>query len=138
MSALTHPRFHIDGFQSMDYNQRNSIIDPRLELMEKKSMSVPDSLKGLTGCWEGTSRLWLTPDDPVRESKTTATLELVAQNRFATLSYTWSEGGKPQDGLLLLGVVDDLGATEAVWVDSNRRLHRRRQGAHPVTRHRRP
>lgn len=76
----------------------------------------PISLADLEGEWVGTYQLWVMPDDPVRESPSTATVASVAQGRFATLRYTWEEGGRPQDGLLLIPAGTDK--ADVVWVDS--------------------
>jgi hypothetical protein len=66
-------------------------------------MSVPEGLEDLVGEWSGTNKLWLTPDEPVRESETTASVTLAAQGKFITIAYTWSFEGEPQDGLIVLG-----------------------------------
>jgi hypothetical protein len=78
-------------------------------------MAMLESWQSLVGAWSGTSRLFL-PDDPVRESQTTATVGTVAQGKFCSVSYTWEYEGEAQDGLLLLGSEQD--AVEMVFVDS--------------------
>lgn len=72
----------------------------------------------LVGQWEGTNYLWLAPDEPVRVSPTRAPLELAAGGAFAELRYTWVEGGKTQEGLLLMRVSPQEGQAGMVWVDS--------------------
>lgn len=72
----------------------------------------------LVGKWKGVKRLWLTPDTPVKESESAASVELVAQGKYATIRYTWAEEGRPQDGLLLVRLAEELGKTDVVWVDS--------------------
>ncbi|MBD3336978.1 MAG: DUF1579 domain-containing protein [Candidatus Eisenbacteria bacterium] len=81
-------------------------------------VSLPDSLQKLTGRWTGTNRLWLTPTDPVRESESSMTVAPAAKGRFLTLSYTWSDGGKPQEGMVLLGAQPDKNLATCAWVDS--------------------
>ena len=80
-------------------------------------MSIPSALSGLVGIWKATHRLWLHPGNPVRESEATATVALIAHNRFLHIAYTWSDDG-PQDGLLLIGQVDQSGQINASWIDS--------------------
>ncbi len=79
-------------------------------------MTIPTQLAGLTGHWLGTSQLWLSPDDPARESESTLVVAPAAQDRFLTFRYTWSDEGAPQDGLLLLS--QDGDAVDAAWIDS--------------------
>jgi hypothetical protein len=72
----------------------------------------------LAGEWQGTNRLWLSPDEPVRESPTTASIVPVAGERFATIRYTWADEGKPQDGLIVVRLVEGPEDVQMVWVDS--------------------
>jgi GrpB-like predicted nucleotidyltransferase (UPF0157 family) len=81
-------------------------------------MSIPVSLVNLVGQWHGINQLWLTPDEPVRESKTTATVALIAQGKFLTFRYTWTEEHQPQDGLLVIGQEGNDNLIKAVWMDS--------------------
>lgn len=80
-------------------------------------LSIPDTLRAARGTWQGTNRLHL-PDVPTRDVPSSAAIELVAQGRFCTISYTWNFDGEPQDGLLLIGQGSDEHAITAVWVDS--------------------
>jgi len=81
-------------------------------------MSVPEGLADLVGEWRGTSKLWLSPDEPVRESDTTASVTLAAQGKFITIAYTWSYEGDPQDGLIVLSREAKGNAVKAAWIDS--------------------
>lgn len=80
-------------------------------------MSVVESCQEALGTWMGTNRLRLKPDDPYRDSESTATVALAAR-RIVTVAYTWVEEGEPQDGLVAVG--DGGAANEAVgiWIDS--------------------
>lgn len=78
----------------------------------------PVRFADLEGEWAGTHRLRLSPDAPVRESPSSATLAAAAGGRFATLRYTWADGGKPQDGLLLIAASAGKGPADVAWVDS--------------------
>jgi Protein of unknown function (DUF1579) len=81
-------------------------------------MSVPASLASLIGDWVGIYRLWLTPDEPVRVSQTTATITLIARDQFLNIKYHWGEEGISQDGLLLVGYEAAKDLVKVVWVDS--------------------
>ena len=74
------------------------------------------AITDLVGEWQGSNRLWLRPGEPVRESDTTASVALVAGDRFATVRYFWAEGGKPQDGLLVVPAEEQT--ADSFWVDS--------------------
>lgn len=81
-------------------------------------MAIPAMLTALSGTWQGTKQLWLDPDQPACESRSTATVRQVAQGRFLVLEYTWSDQGKPQDGMLVFGEEAPSGGIRAFWMDS--------------------
>ncbi|RJP41613.1 MAG: DUF1579 domain-containing protein [Phycisphaerales bacterium] len=81
-------------------------------------MNAVADLTDLVGEWAGPNRLWLTPDSPVRESQTTASVSMAAEGRFCVVRYTWAEAGKPQEGLLVVGRPAPRDDVDAVWVDS--------------------
>lgn len=81
-------------------------------------MAVHIQLAALVGGWQGTNRVWLTPDDPVMESKTQAVVTLIARGKFLSLQYTWAVDGNLQEGLLLLSQEAQGGVVRAAWVDS--------------------
>jgi GrpB-like predicted nucleotidyltransferase (UPF0157 family) len=81
-------------------------------------MTVPASLLPLVGNWVGQNRLWLSPDEPARESETSASVALAAQGKFLTFRYTWSFDGQPQEGLLVLGQNGPEKPIQAQWIDS--------------------
>lgn len=81
-------------------------------------MRTEKSFAELVGRWRGLNRLWLSPDSPVQESETTASVELAAGGAAALIRYTWAEGGRPQDGLILLRLAPEPSAVDMVWVDS--------------------
>lgn len=81
-------------------------------------MSVPANIAALAGKWVGDNHLWLTPTEPVRKSTTEMTVSVIGQGKFLTMGYTWSEGGKPQDGLILFELEPQSDEVRATWVDS--------------------
>ena len=86
-------------------------------------MSIPDGLRALEGDWTGSNKLWFTPTDPARLSQTTASVRTAAQGRFFTMGYTWADEGKPQDGLLTLGIDPATQTIAASWLDSFHMSH---------------
>jgi hypothetical protein len=62
-------------------------------------MIAIEVFQGLLGGWRATNRLWLSPDDPVRESE--------------------SLDGKPQEDRIIVGQDPGSHAVKAVWFDSS-------------------
>jgi hypothetical protein len=75
-----------------------------------------DRISEICGEWKGTNRLWLFPEDPVRESAGGATVERIAQGQFLMIRYSWSYEGAAQDGVLLISL--EKQDVPAVWTDS--------------------
>ena len=75
-------------------------------------------LTGLIGKWGGTNHLWLSPEDPVRESESTAKMSTIAQGQFSEIWYSWAYEDKPQEGRLILGQVTGSQVVNAVWFDT--------------------
>jgi hypothetical protein len=90
-------------------------------------VSTTNPLASHVGRWQGTNRLltpWTTPAEHMSDA--TAEVALVANGRFATVTYTWAYEGKPCEGFLLIGREPKGDAAHAAWVDS---WH---QSAHPL------
>ena len=81
-------------------------------------MNTRSQLGKLVGEWSGTNRLWLTPTDPARESKTSGTIALAAGTGFVTINYKWEYDGKPQDGLLIVRNAAEPSPEDMSWIDS--------------------
>ncbi|HEY8562748.1 MAG TPA: DUF1579 family protein [Pyrinomonadaceae bacterium] len=83
-------------------------------------MSVPEILAGLVGRWRGINRLHTTwiPENPVRETDTTAAIDLTARGRFLKIEYDWMYEGAAQEGLLLIGDERNSEIIKAFWIDS--------------------
>lgn len=79
-------------------------------------MSAIPALTNLVGKWQGQNQLWLAPGDPVRLSETTAEIEEIAHQQFTEMRYRWADGGKPQEGTIILGFTSDI--VKAVWFDT--------------------
>ena len=81
-------------------------------------MIAIEVFQGLLGGWRATNRLWLSPDDPVRESESLAVLRLLGREQFAEIEYSWAFDGKPQEGRIMVGQDPGSHAVKAVWFDS--------------------
>lgn len=81
-------------------------------------MAVIEVFRGLCGEWRATNRLWLSPDDPVRESDSLAMVRLVGREQFVEIEYSWAFDGKPQEGRIVFGQDPGSHAVKAVWFDS--------------------
>jgi hypothetical protein len=81
-------------------------------------MNLREQLSEIVGQWQGVSRLWVSPDEPVRESDATASIAPVGHERFVTVQYTWADGGRTQDGLLIVRNSPDPSSDDMVWIDS--------------------
>lgn len=81
-------------------------------------MTKPLQLDTLVGRWAGSNKLWLFPGDPVRESDTTATVELAAGGACATIRTTWATDGTAHEGILIIRTAAETSDVDAVFVDS--------------------
>jgi hypothetical protein len=64
-------------------------------------MSGLAPLLAIAGHRHGASSLWLSPQEPARESLTTLSLAPVVNGKFAEVNYTWDDEDKPQAGLIM-------------------------------------
>ncbi|NGP53519.1 DUF1579 family protein [Thioalkalivibrio sp. XN8] len=81
-------------------------------------MAAIETLGRLAGDWQAISRLWLSPQDPVRESESLAAIRSTGREQFNELEYSWAFDGRPQVGRLILGQDHASHAVKAVWFDS--------------------
>lgn len=80
-------------------------------------MSLVEFFEPFMGRWQGVNRLRMMPTDDYVDSAATAIVAVAAKG-FVTIAYTWSDGDKPQDGLLLVQGTSEPEGAAAVWVDS--------------------
>ena len=83
-----------------------------------KENGVHFQLARLEGVWEGTTKVWFEPGDPVDESPVLGNMRLILDGRFIMHGYKGSFGGKPLEGLAIYGYHLELGKIQATWVDS--------------------
>jgi hypothetical protein len=81
-------------------------------------MSGLDGLAALAGRWQGTSTLQDPNTGGPDESASTAEVTPIIGGRFVRIDYTWSYGGKPQEGSLLLGYQAKAETATGHWIDS--------------------
>jgi hypothetical protein len=90
---------------------------PTVAFQKVKYMSTPENFTKLVGMWEGTNRLIMAPEDPVRDSDSIACVGLEANGKFLKINYEWTFDGKKQEGLMVYGFGKDSRAT-SFWIDS--------------------
>jgi len=81
-------------------------------------MSLPEKIKLLAGRWEGNNQLWLSANDPVKESRSTAVISFKANEKFIAIEYTWSDKNIPQEGVIIVGCDPKSQKAKAAWIDS--------------------
>ena len=86
-------------------------------------MNLWNILAPFSGHWEGTNHLWLSPEHPARQSVITAHVSPAAGGKIATITYEWSDKGKPHEGLFLMGSGAEQGQVSVAWVDSFHMSH---------------
>ena len=81
-------------------------------------MQLQEFARAVTGDWQGTKDLYMSPppDAPV-SSPCRLTAAAIAGGSFVQFNYTWTFEGEEQSGVLLLGF-DEQNAATAAWVDS--------------------
>ena len=80
-------------------------------------MSLPEKFAKLVGNWDGSKRLILSPEDPIRDCDATACVGLEANGKFLKINYEWSFEGERQEGLIIFRV-DKEAKAKSVWFDS--------------------
>lgn len=81
-------------------------------------MMAIEVFQDLLGAWRATNRLWLAPDEPVRESESLATIRHLGRKQLAEIEYSWAFDGKPQEGRIIVCQDPGSHAVKAVWFDS--------------------
>lgn len=79
---------------------------------------VHQRLAGMVGEWEGTFRLWFTPDALACESPQRGQIRSVLGGRFLLHEYKTRFNDEPIEGLVLHGFHLDAQQWESAWVES--------------------
>jgi hypothetical protein len=88
------------------------------KLESSKADGVHAQLGKLIGEWEGTSTVWFEPDKVADQSPVQGTIRPILDGRYVLLEYKGSFGGKPLEGVAILGYHLDTGKYQAAWIDS--------------------
>jgi hypothetical protein len=81
-------------------------------------MAAIVGINDLIGKWQGTNHLWLSPEEPVRTSESSAEIRTTAQGQFNEIRYNWAYEGQLQEGRLILGQAAGQKIVQAVWFDT--------------------
>lgn len=80
-------------------------------------MSELDALAALAGPWHATYELRGDPSF-AGDSPSAAAVNPMLGGRFVRIDYTWSEGGRPQEGSLVIGHEPAPGVVTVAWIDT--------------------
>lgn len=81
-------------------------------------MGAFENLAEAAGAWRGTNVLQDPHAGKPDASASDATVTPILGGRFVRLDYTWSYGGAPQEGSILLGHDPKAGASSGYWIDT--------------------
>lgn len=89
------------------------------ERMDKSQASGPHlQLSKLAGSWEGRAKIWFEPGVVGDDSFVSGTIRPVLDGKFALHEYRGSLGGKPLQGMAIIGYHLDLQQFQVAWIDS--------------------
>lgn len=88
------------------------------KLEASKADGAHSQLSRLTGDWEGTTTVWFEPGKIADQSPIHGTMRLILDGRFILHEYKGSFGGKPLEGLAILGYHLETGKYQTAWIDS--------------------
>lgn len=88
------------------------------KLESSKSSGAHFQLSKLIGEWEGIAKTWFEPDKTADESPVHGTMRPILGGRFILHEYQGSFGGKPLDGMAIIGYHLDLQKFQCAWIDS--------------------
>jgi Protein of unknown function (DUF1579) len=83
-----------------------------------KTSGIHYQLSQLAGKWKGVTKTWFEPDQLGDESPMEGTMKPVLDGRFMLYEYQGSIGGKPFDGIAIIGFSIDDDKFQLAWVDS--------------------
>jgi len=75
-------------------------------------------MQKLIGSWKGVSKTWFEPGNPSDESSITGSIKSILDDRFVLHEYSSSLGGKPLQGIMIIGYHLALEKYQCSWVDS--------------------
>ena len=83
-----------------------------------KASGAHHQLNRLVGEWEGTAKTWFEKDVIGDESPVRGTMKLIMEGRFILHEYHGSLGGKPLEGMAIIGYQLASGKFQSAWIDS--------------------
>ena len=75
-------------------------------------------LSSLIGAWEGVTKTWFEPGDPVDESPVSGVFKPLFDGRFVMHEYQGTFQGKPFEGIAIYGYFLMTGKFQSVWMDT--------------------
>ena len=75
-------------------------------------------LNKLAGNWAGIVKTWFEPGEVADESPVQGAMRLVFYGKFIIHEYTGSFGGKPLEGLAIIGYDLNTQRLQCAWIDS--------------------
>jgi Protein of unknown function (DUF1579) len=75
-------------------------------------------LSRLAGNWEGIAYVWFEPGEPVDQSPVSGKMRPILDGRYIMHEYQSSFGGKPLEGVAIIGYHLETGKYQIAWVDS--------------------
>jgi len=89
------------------------------EKFENSKANGPHAqLSKLVGNWEGIAKTWFEPDKTADESPAQGSMRLILGGQYIMHEYKGSFGGKPLEGVAIIGYHLDLRKFQCAWVDS--------------------
>lgn len=81
-------------------------------------MAISPALAALVGRWSGDNAVWLEAGAEPLRSSASAEVSVEAERQALRVRYHWTDGGRPQSGILLLVGDATLTAWAGSWTDS--------------------
>lgn len=75
-------------------------------------------LSKLAGSWEGTAKTWFEKDELADESPVKGSIKAILGGRYLQHEYQGSWGGKPLEGMAIIGYSFDEQKFQTAWVDT--------------------
>jgi Protein of unknown function (DUF1579) len=88
------------------------------KLESSKADGVHGQLNRLTGDWEGKTTVWFEPDKFADQSPVRGRMRSIMDGRFIIHEYKGSFGGKPLEGMAIIGYHLETGKYQTAWIDS--------------------
>lgn len=81
-------------------------------------MTIIDQLIQLSGNWQATYRVWMSPESAPLESLSRAIVSPMVNGKMACIEYEWTVEGKLVEGELFIGYEQQSQQVTVVWVDA--------------------